>query len=256
MIHVYSLYGYKLAIDGNSASIHVLDQIVYDMLKDCLVMPLLEEVTDKLKEKYSLDDISEAYAEIVALRDKGMLFSSIESLENAVGSNEMKAGLKALCLHVAHDCNLRCEYCFASKGDYNSGRNLMRREIALKAIDYLVANSAGRRNVEIDFFGGEPLMNFDVVKEVVAYGRQLEKTINKHFYFTITTNCMLLDRDKIEFINEHMDNVVISIDGRREVHDAVRRDAAGGGSYDKIVPRAIELVKKRNGKSYFVRGTF
>lgn len=256
MVHTYSLNGYHFAIDANSGSIHVLDQIAYDMLQDASEMPLLKFVKEKLKGKYPVDEISEAYAEIVVLHDGGMLFSTLESLESAVGAGAMQSGLKALCLHVAHDCNLRCEYCFAAKGDYNSGRHLMSREVALQAVDYLVANSAERRNVEIDFFGGEPLMNFDVVKEVVAYGRQLEKITNKHFYFTITTNGVLLDREKIDFINKHMDNVVLSVDGRKEIHDAVRHDAAGRGSYDRLVPLALELVGKRAGKSYFVRGTF
>lgn len=256
MVHTYSLNGYNIAIDGNSGSIHVLDEITCKILKDVNEMPLLANVQQKLKAKYSAGEISEAYHEIKSLNEQGTLFSSEESLEGAVNSKQMNTGLKALCLHISHDCNLRCEYCFASEGDYNSGRKLMSRDIALKAVNYLVANSEGRHNIEIDFFGGEPLMNFDVVKDVVAYGRQIEKTTGKHFYFTITTNGTLLDKGKIDFINENMDNVVISIDGRKEVHDAVRYDRAGHGSYDKILPLAKELVSGRNGKSYFIRGTY
>jgi uncharacterized protein len=226
------------------------------MLKDKDEMPTLANVREKLKASYSDDEILEAYGEIRSLNDEGMLFSSEEALEGAVSSKQPNTCPKALCLHVSHDCNLRCEYCFASSGDYNSGRKLMSRTVALKAVDYLVAASQDRCNIEIDFFGGEPLMNFDVVKETVAYGRQLEKSAGKHFYFTITTNGTLLDKESIDFINENMDNVVISIDGRKEVHDAVRHSQSGRGSYDTIVPLAKELVAGRNGKSYFIRGTF
>lgn len=171
-------------------------------------------------------------------------------------SKDVNTNLKAICLHVSHDCNLRCEYCFASEGDYNSGRELMSEEVAIKAVDYLVANSGGRQKIEIDFFGGEPLMNFEVVEAVVKYGRQIEKESGKRFHFTITTNGTLLNDHRIDFINENMDNVVISIDGRKESHDYVRHDCNGKGSYDRIVPLAQKLVAGRNGKSYFVRGTF
>ena len=256
MVHTYSLNGYNFAIDGNSGSIHMLDDIAFRMLKDTAKMPALANVQEKMKTACSADEISETYSEIQSLNDQGMLFSSEATLEEAVNSKKLNTGLKALCLHVSHDCNLRCEYCFASSGDYNSGRKLMSKAIALKAVDYLVAASRGRRNIEVDFFGGEPLMNFEVVKETVAYGRQLEKSIGKHFYFTITTNGTLLDKESIDFINENMDNVVISIDGRKAVHDAARHDRAGHGSYDKIVPLAQKLVAGRNGKSYFARGTF
>lgn len=256
MIHTYSLNGYKIAIDGNSGSIHVLDDIVYQMLKDEEKMPTITNMQEKLKATYSAGKIREAYGEIESLNEQGMLFSSKQALEDAVNSKQLNTCLKALCLHVSHDCNLRCEYCFASSGDYNSGRKLMGKAVALKAVDYLVAVSHDRRNIEIDFFGGEPLMNFDTVKETVAYGRQLEKSTGKHFYFTITTNGTLLNKENIYFINENMDNVVISIDGRKEVHDAARHDRAGHGNYDKILPLAKQLVAGRNGKSYFIRGTF
>lgn len=256
MVHTYSLNGYNIAVDGNSGAIHLLDGVTFGILKGEEKMPSLTSVQEKLKDKYDVSEISEAYNEIEDLHKNGMLFSSASNLEAAVGAKSVNHSLKALCLNVAHDCNLRCEYCFASEGDYNSGRKLMSTDIALKAVDYLVAGSQGRRNIEIDFFGGEPLMNFDVVRNVVAYGRQLEKTMDKHFYFTVTTNGTLLDKEKIDYINDNMDNVVISIDGRREVHDAVRHDRAGRGSHDKIIPLARNLVSGRNGKSYFVRGTF
>ncbi len=256
MVHTYSLNGYNMAIDGNSGAVHLLDDLTFQILQDEKYLPTIKKVVYKLKSKYMLDDIEEAYKEIKLLEEQGVLFSSIENIEIAAASKKVTTTLKALCLHVSHDCNLRCEYCFASEGDYNSGRKLMNKEVAIKAVDYLVANSSGRQKIEIDFFGGEPLLNFDVVEAVVKYGRQLEKVTDKRFYFTITTNGTLLNKHRIDFINENMDNVVISIDGRKEVHDAVRHDCIGKGSYEKIVPLAQELIAGRNGKSYFVRGTF
>lgn len=256
MVHTYTLNSYNIAIDGNSGSIHVLSDLTYEILKDAQTLPKLEEIRKKLGGKYDIKEIDEAYEEICTLEKQEMLFSTLRSLEEAVQTKKLNSNLKALCLHVAHDCNLRCEYCFASEGDYNSGRKLMNKDVALKAVDYLVQNSSGRKNIEIDFFGGEPLMNFDTVKEVIDYGRQIERKTDKKFYFTITTNGTLLDKQKIDYINENMDNVVISIDGRKEVHDAVRHDRAHHGSYDKIMPLAQELVSGRNGKSHFIRGTF
>lgn len=256
MVHTYSLDGYCFAVDGNSGSIHVLDEITFDLISGESEMPAYESVCRKLAGKYPQAEIDEAFGEIKALAEVGTLFSAEEDLLKAAGARRISNSPKALCLHVAHDCNLRCDYCFASEGDYNSGRKLMPREVALKAVDFLMESSSGRRHIEIDFFGGEPLMNFDVVKETVAYGRKLEASTGKCFYFTITTNGTLLDRKKIDFINEQMDNVVISLDGRKEVHDAARHDRAGHGSYDRIVPLAKELVAGRKGKSYFIRGTF
>ncbi len=256
MVHTYSLNEYNIAIDGNSGAVHLLDELTYQILQDEKYLPSIKKAVYKLKSKYKLEEIKEAYKEIKLLEEQGTLFSSIENIERAAVSKKVITTLKALCLHVSHDCNLRCEYCFASEGDYNSGRKLMEKEVAIKAVDYLVANSQGRHKIEIDFFGGEPLMNFDVVEAVVKYGRKIEKEINKRFYFTITTNGTLLNKQRIEFINEYMDNVVISIDGRKEVHDETRHDCNGKGSYEKIVPLAKELVAGRNGKSYFVRGTF
>jgi len=256
LIHTYSLNGYNIAIDGNSGMIHVLDDLSYAMLKDEKEFPSLDFLCEKLGKDYKLEEIADAYKEIESLKDNDMLFVPIEKLEKSAGTKKINTNVKAICLNISHDCNLRCEYCFASEGDYNSGRELMSKEVALKAVDYLVANSGGRKNIEIDFFGGEPLMNFDVIEEVVRYGRNIEKETNKHFYFTTTTNGTLLNKERIDFINENMDNIVISIDGRKEVHDAVRHDCNGKGSYDRIMPAAKELVSGRNGKSYFVRGTF
>ncbi|MDN5317139.1 MAG: uncharacterized protein PWR08_1264 [Thermoanaerobacterium sp.] len=256
LVHTFSLNGYNFAVDGNSGAIHMLDNISYDMLKGRDEFPSYEEIADNLKYKYSIDEIKETYNELKELENQGLLFTSLKELEDSASHFIAKDSVKALCLHVSHDCNLRCEYCFASKGDYNTGRKLMSEEVAFKAVDYLVKNSTGRRNIEIDFFGGEPLLNFDVVKAIVNYGRSLEDKFNKKFYFTITTNGTLLDDEKIKFLNENMDNVVISIDGRKEIHDEIRHYASGNGSYDKIVPLAKKLVEERNGKSYFIRGTF
>jgi len=256
VVHTYSLNGYNIAIDGGSGSIHVLDPVCYDILKDADAMPSKESAVQRLSGKYGRKEVEEACAELSELVTQNVLFSDEEQLISAASSKEHRRSVKALCLNISHDCNLRCEYCFASKGDYSSERELMSAPVAKKALDFLVDASDGRRNVEIDFFGGEPLMNFDVVKETVAYGRGLEDKTGKRFHFTITTNGTLLDSEKIDFINRNMDNVVISIDGRRAVHDAMRRDRAGRGSYDRILPLAKELVAGRNGKSYFIRGTF
>lgn len=256
MVHTYSLNGYNIAVDENSGTVHVLDNLTFEILMDESEFPTMGNTIRKMEDRYSKDEIAEAYEEIKLLKEKGELYSSIESISNIAISKDINKNVKALCLHVAHDCNLRCEYCFASEGDYNSGRELMGKEVAIKAVDYLVANSSGRTNIEIDFFGGEPLMNFDVVEAVVKYGREIEKETGKKFYFTMTTNGTLLNQHRIDFINENMDNVVISIDGRKGSHDKIRCDCNGNGSYDRIVPDAQKLVAGRAGKSYFVRGTF
>lgn len=256
MIHTYSLNGYNMVVDENSGMVHVFDELTYNMLEDEEVMPTLEKVIKKLGSRYCEQDILEGYQEIQSLYEKGELFSKIEEIEKISASKNINTNLKALCLHVSHDCNLICEYCFASEGDYNSGRELMSEDVAIKAIDYLVANSEGRKKIEVDFFGGEPLMNFDVVEATVKYARGIQEKTGKYFYFTITTNGTLLNDHRIDFINENMDNVVISIDGRKENHDAVRHDCNGNGSYDRIVPMAQKLISQRGGKSYFVRGTF
>lgn len=256
MVHTYSLNGYNISIDANSGSINILDDITYEILKDEDELPSLSYVMEKLKGSFSAVEIEEAYGEITELVSQGLLFRSEQTLEKIAGSKPINTGVKALCLHVSHDCNLRCGYCFASEGDYNSGRKLMSKEVAFRAVDYLIENSNGRKNIEIDFFGGEPMMNFEVVKETVAYGRSLEASTGKHFYFTTTTNGTLLDKESIDFINRNMDNIVISVDGRKEVHDAMRPNRGGHGTYDTIIPLAKELVSGRDGKSYFIRGTF
>ena len=211
MVHVYALNGLNIAVDGNNGCIHVLDDPARDMLAHFQEPFTCEQASQKLQGKYAIENIKDAWQEIDTLVQKGLLFSpEIQAPGWDYGNN----GLKALCLHVAHDCNLACEYCFASKGSYNVDKKLMPEEIAFKAVDFLVENSGNRENIEIDFFGGEPLLNFAVVKKTVDYARKIEARTGKKFYFTITTNGTLFDDHNIAYINENMDNVVISIDGR------------------------------------------
>lgn len=255
MVHVYSMNGLNIAVDGNSGSIHVIDDAAYDLLSHFKKPFTFEQAAGKLQGKYPADSVREVWEEINSLVQKSLLFSP-DIQASDWDSISVDNGLKALCLHVAHDCNLMCEYCFASKGSYKVEKKLMPEEIAIKALDFLVSHSGKRKNIEIDFFGGEPLLNFDVVKKTVEYGRKIEAPAGKKFYFTITTNGTLLDDDNIEYINANMDNVVISIDGRKTVHDAIRYDAAGQGTYDMILGDALRLVRSRENKSYFIRGTF
>lgn len=254
MVHTYQMNGYSIAVDGNSGAIHLLNDLGYAILSENPEAKSVKELKVLCKNKYSSEEAGETFQELEELEKDGLLFSD-DSYLYQLPENRNKT-LKSICLHVAHDCNLRCEYCFASKGDYHTGRQLMSKETACKAVDFLIRNSGSIKNVEIDFFGGEPLLNFNVVKQTVEYARSIQEQFHKNFYFTITTNGMLLDDEKIRFINEYMDNVVISIDGRKEVHDAIRYDRAGNGTYDIIVPKAQKLVNERNGKSYFIRGTY
>ncbi|NPV27876.1 MAG: thioether cross-link-forming SCIFF peptide maturase [Firmicutes bacterium] len=256
MIHVFRMNGYNIAVDGNSGSIHLLDNIGYQILNGMQQLDPLDDVIQRLKRDYPVLEIIEAYDEIKTLKEKEMLFTPNRIIEEAISLNKSDNSIKALCLHVAHDCNLSCAYCFASKGNYQSRRSLMSEEVAIKAVDFLIDNSGKRHNIEIDFFGGEPLLNFNTIKKVVLYGRKVEKNRGKKFYFTITTNGTLLNQENIDFINEYIDNVVISLDGRKEVHDSIRYDRVGKGTYDRIVPLAQKLVSGRNTKSYFIRGTF
>jgi uncharacterized protein len=205
-------------------------------------------------EKYEEQKIREAYQEIVYLEENGMLYSDADDISNLKYNEENI--VKAMCLHVAHDCNLKCEYCFASQGNFKGERSMMNLETGKKALLYLAQNSGNRRNLEVDFFGGEPLMNFQTVKDLVEYGRSIEKEYKKHFRFTITTNGVLLDDDKIKYINENMDNVVLSLDGRKTVNDAMRLTVSGEGSYDVILPNIKKMVQARGDKDYYVRGTF
>lgn len=257
MIHAYKLGGYNIILDVHSGGVHVVDDLFYD-LATALTPPLGEEcpsgVLAALSGRYAPDNILECYGEILELYRQGSLYSADDYAQ--FDKLMTVSPVKAMCLHISHDCNLRCEYCFAGTGDYCTGRKNMSAEVGKKAIDYLIAKSENRRNLEVDFFGGEPLLNFDVVRQVVEYARSLEKTHNKNFRFTITTNGVLLDDDKIRFINEEMYNVVLSIDGRKEVNDRVRHRVDHSGSYDTILPKFRKLVEARGDGQYYVRGTF
>lgn len=249
MIHVFKIDDMYGAIDTNSGLVHIIDEIVYDLLKDEAF-----RADDKIKSvslKYGQDITSEAIEEIKYMIDNKMLFTEDSDFENKI-----KPAVKAMCLNVAHDCNLKCEYCFASQGNFKGERNLMSFEVGKKAFDYLIKSSGKRVNLEVDFFGGEPLMNFDTVKKLVDYGRSLEKKHNKKFRFTITTNGVLLDDEKIDYINENMSNVVLSIDGRKSVNDNMRKTVNNKGSYDIIVNNFKNLIEKRGDKDYFARGTY
>ena len=257
MIHKFKAKDINILLDVNSGGVHVLDDITYDLL-DYVEPPFSEEcpseVLDKLKEKYKEDEIKESYKEIISLYEDKLLFS--EDIYGDYANTVVESPIKAMCLHIAHDCNLRCKYCFASTGDFGTGRKLMPFSVGKQAIDFLLEKSVGRENLEVDFFGGEPLMNFDVVKQIVEYARSKEEEYGKHFKFTITTNGMLLDDDNIDYINKEMSNVVLSIDGRKEVNDRMRVRVDGSGSYDRIIERYKKLVEKRGDKEYYVRGTY
>lgn len=257
MIHKYELNGYYIVLDVNSGAVHVVDELVYkvlDFVDEKLTEDQLSKAIENLKNKFSEQDIKDVFEDLKELRDNEQLFTSDDYEKYA--KMMVNAPIKAMCLHIAHDCNLRCKYCFASTGDFGQGRLLMSEEVGKKAIDFLLENSGTRHNLELDFFGGEPLMNFDVVKEVVKYARSKEKEYNKNFRFTITTNGMLLDDDKIEFIDKEMSNVVLSIDGRKEVNDRIRVRVDGSGCYDRIMPNFKRMVEKRGDKEYYIRGTF
>lgn len=259
MIHQYKLNGYDIVLDCASGSVHVVDDVAYDMIADFENLSK-DELINKIKNKYrgeSAEDLNDCYEELCALKVQGKLFSEDKFKPLAGKLKEKSAGvIKALCLHVAHTCNLNCSYCFASQGKYHGDRAIMSYEVGKRALDFLVENSGTRRNLEVDFFGGEPLMNFGVVKDLVAYARSIEKEKNKNFRFTLTTNGLNITDEVIDFANKEMSNVVLSLDGRKEVHDRFRVDLAGRGSYDRIVPLFQKFVEKRGGKNYYMRGTF
>ena len=262
MIHQYRLGGYNIVIDVCSGAIHVVDEVAYDIIS-LFESNSKDDILSKIAQKYadradiSTDDISECYDQVCSLKEQGKLFAPDTFASMAGKLKEKTAGVvKALCLHVAHTCNLNCAYCFASQGKYHGDRAVMSFEVGKQAFDYLIKNSGTRRNLEVDFFGGEPLMNFDVVKQLVAYARQIEKEHNKNFRFTLTTNGLLIDDDVIDFANKEMSNVVLSLDGRKEIHDRYRVDYSGKGSWDRIVPKFQQLVEARGGKNYYMRGTF
>ena len=258
MIHCYKLGGLNIVLDIYSGSVHVVDEVAYDIIEKY-------ESTDKAvlkaeitkKRSITPEEFDECCEQIEELRAAGHLFAE-DTFEPLAGSlkEKSKGVVKALCLHIAHTCNLNCSYCFASQGKYHGERAVMSYEVGKQALDFLIANSGTRRNLEVDFFGGEPLMNFDVVKKLVAYARSVEKAAGKNFRFTLTTNGLLIDDDVIDFANRECSNVVLSLDGRKEVHDRFRVDYSGRGSWEQIVPKFQKLVESRGGKNYYMRGTF
>jgi len=266
MIHGYELNGYNIVLDIPSGSIHQVDPVAFDIITkymDSSEEEIIEEVLKKYENDPSVnrEELQEVFRDIRELINQKKLFTpdeEWEGLSNHLWEQEdpSKPEVKALCLHVAHTCNMTCDYCFASQGKYQGNRALMTAEVGKKAMDFLIESSGNRRNLEVDFFGGEPLMNWDVVKEVVAYAREKEKEYNKHFRFTLTTNGLLIDDEIIDFSNREMDNVVLSLDGRKEIHDRLRRTSQGEGSYEKIVPLFQRFVEQRGEKEYYIRGTF
>ncbi len=263
MIHRYCNHGFYIVLDVNSGSVHVVDRLVYELLPavEEAVLKNVTEVSEIMRrlrpiEGFSEEDHREAVEEILALKDAGMLFTEDIYQDQVFDFQNRQSVVKALCLHIAHDCNLACGYCFAEEGEYHGRRALMSLETGKRALDFLVEHSGSRVNLEVDFFGGEPLMNFEVVKELVAYGRSLEEPRHKKFRFTLTTNGVLLNDEIAEFLNREMSNVVLSLDGRQEVNDRMRPFRGGQGSYERIVPKFQKLVKSRGQKDYYVRGTF
>ena len=275
MIHQYKNSGLNIVMDIESGSVHVVDDIVYDIVH---ALDAMDSVSDFRKvsdgevkasdfselegylkfmlSKYNDEDIEEAYNEVKELIEEERLFTDDIYKDFVMDFKKRTTVVKALCLHIAHDCNLACKYCFADEGEYHGKRELMSYEVGKKALDFLVANSGSRTNLEVDFFGGEPLMNFEVVKQLVKYGRSLEEPNNKKFRFTLTTNGVLLDDDRLEFANKEMSNLVLSLDGRKEVHDLMRPRRGGQGSYDTVVPKFIKAAESRNQMNYYVRGTY
>ena len=262
MVHQYKLNGYNIVLDSCSGSIHAVDEVAYDIIEK-FKQESPEEIVRQLLVKYAhREDVTEeelyaCIADVAALEKAGKLFTP-DTFADMAGTFKERSGdvVKALCLHVAHTCNLNCSYCFASQGKYHGDRALMSFEVGKRALDFLIEHSGRRTNLEVDFFGGEPLMNWDLVKQLVAYARTQEEPNHKKFRFTLTTNGMLIDDDVIDFANREMSNVVLSLDGRKEIHDRLRVDYAGKGSYDRIVPRFRKLVASRGGKNYYMRGTF
>ena len=268
MIHLYQNNGYNIVLDVNSGAVHVVDQEAYDVIgalerqnefhtPETLKAPETAAfLKDELGGRYSEEDLADILEAVTALTEEGRLFTRDVYEDYIDEVKQRKTVVKALCLHIAHDCNLACKYCFAEEGEYHGRRALMSYEVGKKALDFLIANSGKRRNLEVDFFGGEPLMNWQVVKDLVAYGREQEKIHDKHFRFTLTTNGVLLNDEVQEFVNREMDNMVLSLDGRKEVNDRMRPFRNGKGSYDLIVPKFQKLAESRNQQKYYIRGTF
>ena len=262
MIHSYKLGGMNIVLDICSGSVHVVDEVAFDIInmyennsREDIIATVLEKYPDR--PEVNKEEIEDCLKQIEELKEAGKLFTP-DNFKGIAGELKRRTSgvVKALCLHIAHSCNLNCSYCFASQGKYHGERALMSFEVGKRALDFLVENSGTRRNLEVDFFGGEPLMNFTVVKQLVEYARSIEKEKGKNFRFTLTTNGVLIDDDVIEFSNREMSNVVLSLDGRKEVHDRFRVDYQGRGSWDYIVPKFQKFVKERGNKSYYMRGTF
>ena len=262
MVHQYKLNGFNIVLDTCSGAVHVVDEVAYDVIElypkkkeEVIVAELLLKYKDR--EVVTEEELKLCIEDVKALIESKKLYTE-DTFEDMAGTFKERSGnvIKALCLHVAHTCNLNCSYCFASQGKYHGERAVMSFEVGKQALDFLMDNSGTRRNLEVDFFGGEPLMNWDVVKQLVEYARNVEKERGKNFRFTLTTNGMLIDDDVIDFANREMSNVVLSLDGRKEIHDRERVDYAGNGSYDRIVPKFQKLVESRGGKDYYMRGTF
>ena len=261
MIHQYKMGGYNIVLDPNSGSVHSVDEVAYDII-GMYENHTPEEITKEIVERYgekegvTPEDVAEVLEDIETLKKEGKLFSEDTYRNLAIDFKNRPTVIKAMCLHIAHDCNLACKYCFAGEGEYCGDRSLMSFEVGKQAFDFLIANSGTRKNLEVDFFGGEPLMNFEVVKQLVAYAREQEKIHNKNFRFTLTTNGVLLDEEVMDFANKEMYNVVLSLDGRKETNDRMRVSRNGKGSYDLIVPKFKEMVKRRGDKEYYIRGTY
>ncbi|MBQ8077876.1 MAG: thioether cross-link-forming SCIFF peptide maturase, partial [Eubacterium sp.] len=262
MIHAYKMNGYNIIIDQNSGCVHSVDEVAYDIItmyenneKDEIKAFILDKYSNR--EDVTSEDIDLCFDDIQSLIDDGRLFSE-DKFEDMAEQFKMRQGvIKAICLHVAHGCNLNCEYCFAGKGEYGGAdKGLMSLETGKRALDFLVENSGTRRTLEVDFFGGEPLLNWEVCKELVRYGRELEKKYDKNFRFTLTTNGVLVDDEVIDFCNKEIGNVVLSLDGRKEVHDNLRKTPLGGGSYDLIVDKFKKFADSRGQKDYYMRGTY
>ena len=262
MIHQYKLNGFNIVLDIFSGAVHSVDELAYDVIALYDAGASVEDIVAKMLEKYAADpeineqEIRECISDVEELKAAGQLFAADCYESHACDLKNKSRAVKALCLHVAHTCNLSCDYCFAAQGKYHGDRALMSFEVGKRALDFLIENSENQKNLEVDFFGGEPLMNWEVVKRLVAYGRSREEETGKHFRFTLTTNGVLVEDEVIEFSNQEMNNVVMSLDGRREVHDALRKTVTGRGSYDEIVPKFQKFAKLRGEREYYIRGTY
>lgn len=261
MVHCYKLNGYNIIIDGNSGAVHSVDDVAFDVIslyestpKDEIIKQMLAKYKDRADVTEA--ELNEIFDDIEELKKQGKLFAKDIYAGMAIDFKKRASVVKALCMHIAHDCNLACGYCFAGKGEYHGDRALMSFEVGKAALDFLIQNSGTRTNLEVDFFGGEPLLNFEVVKKIVAYGREQEKKFHKNFRFTLTTNGVLLDDEVMEFANREMSNVVLSLDGRKEVHDRFRTYRNGKGSYDVILPKFKKMADLRGQKNYYIRGTY